>query len=501
MPALTPEQRRAALLQLATDFETYAPRILRILPKSGGNPVPFSVNEAQRFLHRKLETQRESIGKVRAIVLKGRQQGVSTYTQGRFYWRLSHLRGKRAFILTHEQPATDNLFGMVDRFWQNSPEEYRPHLGASNAKELVFDILDSKYSVATAGARATGRSSTAQFFHGSEVAFWPGAKEHMAGIGQVVADTAGTEIVLESTANGTANVFHELWQSASSGDSEYMPVFIPWFWQAEYRRPVPDGFELDSDSREYQDTYGLDLEQMAWRANKIATDFTGDGEQFDQEYPASPAVAFASSSPRALIPFKLVDAARKTRDVEAIGPKIMGVDPAEYGSDWTSIMLRQGRVAKRLDRWRGLGPMETVGKVGLLIERHKPDQVFIDATNSAGITDRLAEQNYPVTRVHFGESARDDKHYVLVRDEMWGDMKTWLEDKPASIDDDNDIAAQLTSVQKTYDSHRRIKLEPKEAMFKRGLKSPDDADALALTFFKGGVNKTAAQPFKARPRY
>lgn len=502
MSRLTPEQRKKLELHLARNFEPYAQKILRILPKAGGNPVPFLLNDAQRYLHEKVETQRKSIGKVRAIVLKGRQQGISTYTEGRYYWRISHSKGKRAFILTHEAAATANLFGMVSRFYENAPWDARPHLGASNEKELVFDKLDCKYTVATAGARATGRSATAQLFHGSEVAFWPDAANHLAGIGQTLPDAPGTESILESTANGTANVFHELWQAAVRGESEYVSVFIPWFWQREYTRDVPPGFELDEAEEEYRATYMLTLGQMAWRRNKIATDFRGDVSLFDQEYPASAELAFASSSPRALIPVLLVSAARRAKDVEGIGPLIMGVDPAEYGSDFTSVWLRRGRVAWRVGKWNGLGPMETAGKVGLLIEKFAPERVFVDATNSAGIADRLKEEGYPAVRIHFGEAAIDDKLYVNRRDELWGDMLEWLQDKPASIPDEDDVAAQLTSVQYSYDSKRRKKLEPKEKMFERGLKSPDDADALALTFAKGGVGSAkSAQAFRGRKRY
>lgn len=502
--ALSPEQRRAALVRLATDFEVFSSRILRILPKAGGLPVPLTLNEAQRYLHRKIEMQRETnTGKVRAIVLKGRQQGISTYTEGRFYWRLSHQHGKRAMILTHEQTATDNLFGMVSRFWEQAPAEYRPHLGASNAKELVFDVLKSRYSVATAGAKDTGRGGTAQLFHGSEIAFWPHAQQHLAGIGQIVPDMDGTEVIYESTANGTANVFHELWQMAVKGRSEFMPVFIPWMWQAEYRTTPPADFELTADEEEYRDAYGCELDQMAWRRKKIDTDFRGDPGLFDQEYPASPEVAFASSSPRALIKAATVGKARKVRDVEALGPKIMAVDPAEYGDDDTSVAMRQGRVARKLDSWHGLGTMETVGKVALLADREKPDAIVVDATGvGTGVADRLIELNYPVTRVHFGQAAIDDQRYVICRDELWGEMNEWLQDQPASIEDDDDLAAQLTSVQYGYDSKRRIKLEPKEKLKDRGLRSPDDADALALTFFRGlSVRTTSAAAFQNRRRY
>lgn len=490
--SLTPEQRRAIDVELRSNFAAFAPRILRIRPKEGGKAVPLVLNDAQKHLHQQIEQQFTDLGRVRALILKGRQQGASTYTEGRFYWKISYRKGVKAYILTHEQAATDNLFGMVERYWNEAPHDYRPHKGASNAKELVFDLLDSRYEVATAGSKDTGRSGTAQYLHGSEVAFWQHAATHFAGIGQVVPDARGTEIILESTANGTANVFHELWTMASKRRSEYLPIFIPWFWQQEYRREPPDGFELTGDEEEYREAYMLTLGQMAWRRNKVDTDFRGDVSLFDQEYPASAELAFASSSPRALIKATLVARARRTRDVEAIGPRIWGLDPAEYGDDDTSLMERQGRVLRKIDSWNGLGTMETVGKVGLLFDKlppaQRPDIINVDATGiGTGVCDRLKEEGYPAVRVHFGEAARDDTTYVLVRDEMWGDMKVWLEDHPASIDDDDDLAAQLTSVQYGYDSKRRIKLEPKEKMKERGLHSPDDADAAALTFARGRV--------------
>jgi len=503
MKGLSAEQR-LRLASILADFEQYAPKYLKILPKIGGAPVPLMFNDAQRFLHSKLEQQRRDLGKVRAIVLKGRQQGISTYYEGRQFWRVATTHGIKSYVLAHEQAASDNLFRMVDRYYANLPDSIKPVLDASNAKELVFKKLASRIEVATAGSKDTGRSGTAQMLHGSEVAFWPNARTHLAGIGQTVADAHGTEILLESTANGTANEFHEMWQLAVSGRSEYMPVFIPWFWQREYRRTPTAGFQLEDDEQEYMEVHGLDVEQMAWRRNKIDTDFRGDTSLFDQEYPASPELAFASSSPRALIPALLVSAARKARDVEARGPRILGVDPAEYGDDETSCMLRQGRVARKVGGWQGLGPMETVAKVSLIADREKPDAICVDATNSAGITDRLAELNYPVVRVHFGQAARQDDLYVNCRDEMWGEMLNWLRDKPASIPDDNSLAAQLTGVQKSYDSKRRIKLEPKEKMKERGLRSPDDADALALTFYQGARAATSGGhvgEFHARRRY
>jgi hypothetical protein len=107
------------------------------------------------------------------LVLKARQPGVSTYVEGRFYWLVIRSKGVRAFILTHLRDATEAIFGMVERFHDRNPAEDKPHVGASNAKELYFDETDSGYRVGTAGSRAIGRGYTIQFFHGSEVAHWP----------------------------------------------------------------------------------------------------------------------------------------------------------------------------------------------------------------------------------------------------------------------------------------------------------------------------------------
>lgn len=503
MSLLNADQRLVALAALQGDFRLFASMILKILPKEGGAPVPLDFNAAQLHLHRRLGEIREKTGRVRALVLKGRQQGVSTYTEGRFYWRLSHAKGKRAMILTHEQAATDKLFAMVSRFHRSAPPEYRPALGASNAKELVFNLLDCSYSVATAGSKDTGRGGTAQFFHGSEIAFWPHATEHLSGIGQVVPDLEDTEVIYESTANGTANVFHELWQLASKGRSDFTPIFIPWMWQPEYVSVAGPDFDPTNDEQEYADAYGCTPQQMAWRRRKIDTDFRGDASRFDQEYPASAELAFLSSSPRALISAKLVAKARRARDVEAVGRKIMGVDPAEYGDDSTGVALRQGRVAEKVASWNGLGTMETVGKVGLLADRIKPDAIVVDATGvGTGVADRLIELGYPVIRVHFGQAAIDSDRYAIARDEMWGEMEEWFADEPASISDDDDLAAQLTSVQFGYDSKRRKRMESKEKMKDRGIKSPDDADALALTFWRGAATgKSSARQYREQRGY
>ena len=474
-----------ALRPFKDDFLFYAPRALSIRTKDGQIKL-LVLNSAQLYIHQRLQSQLRMTGKIRALVIKGRQQGISTYVEGRFFWRTSMDFGKQALILTHLQDSTDALFDMTRRYHDLCPAVLQPRTSAASTKELKFADLDSGFIVATAGSKAIGRGRTIQYFHGSEVAFWPNADEHFAGLGQAVPDAAGTEIILESTGNGVGNTFHQLYMAAIKGKGDYEVIFVPWYWQAEYRAATA-GFEPSTNDTDYGARYSLTLEQLAWRRKKIDGDFRGDEALFDQEYPATAALAFRRVSGNPLIDPEHVVAARATRppqeQIEPTGPRLMGVDPAEYGSDASAIAMRQGRVVAPIKRWWKRGTMELVGLVAIEADRWHPEQIFVDCTGvGSGVADRLTELGYPVSRVHFGGKARQSEIYVNRRAEMWGEMRNWFADIPSQVPDDDALEADLTAPQYTYDSSRRLVLESKEAMRKRGISSPDSADALALTF-------------------
>lgn len=487
------ERERAIRTRLRDDFSHYAHRCLKIRPKDprAGNQ-PLTLNKAQAYLHEQIEAQRAATGKVRALVLKGRQQGISTYIGGRFYWRTTHAKGIRCFILTHEQDATNNLFGMVERYHENCPALVKPATGAANAKELIFSKLESGYAVGTAGTKAVGRSQTIQLFHGSEVAFWPNAETHFAGVVQAVPDLPGTEILLESTANGVGGEFHARWQQAEKGIGDYIAVFVPWFWQEEYRRDVPDGFDLDDEERLYQASYGLSLEQMAWRRNKIAE--LKDPILFKQEYPATAAEAFQMSGHDGFIKPDDVLRARKAT-CEKSSLLVLGYDPNWKGKDRASLARRHGRVA-RVESRMNLSTMEQVGWLKQVIDAEKPARLFIDVGGAGvAIYDRLVEMGYEKTvrAINFGssplepqpkdENGRPKGGYVNRRAEMWGKSRDWLTDVGgADIDDSDTLQADACSPGYKYDSLTRVQLESKDDIRRRGLPSPDEWDAVALTF-------------------
>lgn len=467
--------------------------------------LPLKLNSAQQYIHDRLQEQLEETGKVRAIILKGRQQGMSTYVEGRYLWKVTHNKGVRAFILTHDSDSTNALFEMTERYYENLPPFVRPSVGAANAKELHFDVLDSGYKIGTAGNKAVGRGQTIQYFHGSEVAFWSNASEHTKGIMQAIPDADGTEVIFESTANGVGNFFHEQWKLAEKGLSEFIPIFVPWFWQTEYTKEVPKGFTPTEEELRLKEQYNLTDGQLSWRRSKISeltTDGVNGDKAFKQEYPNNAAEAFQVSGSDGLISANDCIKARMNK-ANGSGPLVVGVDPSRGGDRFATIM-RQGRKLYGHKSYKGeecdtLGKNVAICKAILDTEckeaGKKPDMMFIDFGGGADIVDRLHELGYEgrVKAVNFAATALNPEKYRNKRNEIWGLMSEWLTDEsmPPQIPDDDEIQADLCASPYDRDSNDRKVLWRKEKIKEKYGFSPDYGDAAALTFSEpvGKINR------------
>lgn len=288
----------------------YIENCLKIKTKSG-TVVPFRLNDAQRKLYAVAKRQQDAGKPVRLIILKARQLGFSTLTEGLIFHACATRRNVNALIVAHREDATANLFRMSKLFYDELPAPVKPMLRASNAQELVFENpsklrsereakpgLRSRIRCATAGGRGIGRSDTLQCVHLSEYAFWPdgadGKAATLAGILQAVPSLPGTMVVIESTANGFED-FKERWDAAVAGENDFEPVFFAWFENPDYAMPVVPGTEWTPEERDLRDTYHLTDEQLQWRRWCIANNCGGSLDMFRQEYPASPGEAFLHS--------------------------------------------------------------------------------------------------------------------------------------------------------------------------------------------------------------
>ncbi|WP_020591254.1 terminase [Kiloniella laminariae] len=162
-------------------------------------------------------------------------------------------------------------------------------------------------------------------------------------------------------------------------------------------------------------------------------------------------------------------------------PIVIGVDVARFGDDQSVILIRQGRKLLEIRKYR----VDTMALASFVIEaigRYKPDGVLVDGVGvGGGVVDRLHQLGHAVIDVNAGSTAQDHKSFLNKRAEMWSRLRDWLKtaDIPA---DDSELESDLTGIEYGFDAKNRLQLEKKSDMKKRGLHSPDVADALALTF-------------------
>ncbi len=194
---------------------------------------------------------------------------------------------------------------------------------------------------------------------------------------------------------------------------------------------------------------------------------------------------FPRASSRQLIPLDLVDAARRRPlELDPRAPLLLGVDIARFGDDSTVLYFRRGRDARSIParRFRGLDNVQVAAEVKRAVAEHRPDAVMVDGGGlGAGVVDILRSGGQAVVDVGFGEAAQESDRFVNTRTEMWHAILAWLREG-GCLPDDQELSDDLTGPEYTFDPRDRWALEPKPAMKRRGLASPDAGDALAMTF-------------------
>ncbi|MDR2008708.1 MAG: hypothetical protein LBQ34_07040 [Alphaproteobacteria bacterium] len=487
------------IASIMKDFEKFSQNFLYIRSKES-TISPLMLNKEQKYIHQKLNQQKQDTGRVRALILKGRQIGATTYATARCYHHsVSHI-GSKSMVMCHRQSATDNIFDMINRYHGNSPNFLKPKAEISKGKSINFKNLNSSYVFATAGGSEVGRSETIQFFHGSEVAFWENADNHLSSILMSVPDCADTEVILESTSNGSTGLFYNMCMEAHAGRSEYQLIFLPWHWHEEYVAHVEVDFS--EDWLVYQKTHKLSTAQLTWAyiknrnlcANNLE-DVNKPSAQFHREFPATIHEAFAAVGSNKLIPLSnLLAKSIKKKDFQQGSHEessmILGVDVAFGGGDFSWIVDRCGNFLgfNVNEKINTSDTMELVGILTRLIEKHEPTKVCIDAGGGGvGVYDRLAEifSKDILELVHFSSRAANPKKYVNRRAEMWGLLGEFIKEDGYIVYNDT-LLQQISSAEYGYNSSGQLKLESKDEIKKRLKASPDGADACVLTFAAQG---------------
>lgn len=497
--ALSMDERiRRAQQRVRSDLIVFAKTCLKVINKEG-KLVPLVFNPSQLKLHYAIEDQLARTGMVRMLVPKSRRAGISTYVAARFYWKTALHSHKKTLIFSHTQPSSAALFEMVENYQKYNP--FKPHTSTANTSELLFDVLDSKYIVATAGAADYGRGMGFQLFHGSEVSRWPFATKHFAGAVQTVSDVPGTEIILESTGAGPNGEFYSRTMKGLKKIGDFEVCFLPWMLDPDCERDVPENFTLNTDKEygsdmseaEYAELYSLTPRQAAFAHFKRHS--TGSEMMFRQEFPACIADVFIASEQGAYHNPVAILRARKNPDRKGEGPLIMGVDPAGEGGDRFCIAFRRGHVVEDVLSRVKVDSEEGVAWVKDLIDTRKPDAVFIDAGGiGRPIISRLrgldAKYLKLIKAVNFGGQSWKKMANpkapgpINRRAEMQERLKEWLEqtDLQVSIPDSDSLQADLMSMLRKPNNNNDLQFVSKDEMRAKKLLSPDEGDAVGLTF-------------------
>jgi hypothetical protein len=291
--------RKLAAKQLyyRTHLVEFLSNELKIATKEIGVELPFVPNPAQLPILRAAEAQLKQTGKIRQLIFKCRQAGLSTYSAGITWSRLSLFRGVYAFVVAQDRSTVEHVFAMTDLFRRRMASDLRRSLKYyTKGSEIVLgeggeeDSLDSRLFVGEAKNISLGVGRTIHVLHGTEVARWPKSEPIKESLIPACSDAPGSVKIFESTAHfgKGSEWFRYQCEAAMAGKSEYEFFFVEWWRQMEYALPLKKGerLKLDSDERYFVKKLGMTLENIVWRRKKIG-ELEGDVESFKMSYPTT----------------------------------------------------------------------------------------------------------------------------------------------------------------------------------------------------------------------
>ncbi len=429
-----------------------------------GNPVQFvtdvlGVKEIE-------EWQREALmalpAQDRIAIRSGHGVGKSAYLSWVIlWWLVTHFPAKVACTAPTAHQLSDVLWGEVAKWHRKMLEPFKSWLTVkSETIELALSPQES-FAVARTARRET--PETFQGFHSDNMLFLvdeaSGVDEIIFEVGQGAMSTAGAKTLMAGNPTQTSghffNAFHknrQRWwtQKVSSLDST---------------RVGPDYAE------EVADTYGID--SNVYRVRVLGEFPTGEDDS--------------------VIPVHLCESAlvREVEPSEAYNV-VWGLDVARFGDDATALAKRRGNVLlEPVKVWRGLDLMQTVGRVvdeyRQTYDDMRPSEIIVDVIGiGAGVVDRLHELKLAGVRgLNVGEMPAAKERFSRKRDELWFEGREWLDKRDCKLPDDDALIAELTGPKYSFLSNGKLKVESKDDMKKRGLHSPDRADAFLLTLAGG----------------
>ena len=430
--------------------------------------VPFLLFPRQvdfiNWLHARWKSREDGLAE------KSRDMGVSWLCVGFAVWMWMFYPGSVVGFGSRKEEYVDkigdpkSLFWKIRQFINLLPEEFRPSGWNDQKHAPHMRVLNADNGAAIVGEAGDniGRGNRTSLYIKDESSHY----EHADAIDAALSQTSNCKIDV-STPNGAGNPFYRKRHGGK------IHVFV---------------FDWKDDPRKDKEWYRKQVETL---------DPVIVAQEIDRDYESSVSDAF--------IPGEIVTAAqmRGPADVQAIGGLRVGIDVARFGDDKTVLTFRRGRVLLKQVSLKKLDTVQVAGRAKIEIDAYKdtPEQIAVDVIGiGSGVADMLrAWYGDIVVDVNSAERMGNGQDYNL-RAFMWREMREWL--KTASLPADQDIKSELTSLRYLFKGGETL-IESKEVAKARGVKSPDHADSLALTFAKAARPKRRAptmQPWRPNDR-
>jgi hypothetical protein len=491
----------AKLKKAKENHNYFCTNFLKIATKSGGID-PFLLNSIQMNLLQFLNSnQTSSNRKKHIVILKARQFGISTFIASYYFHKILFHKNKKSALVSKDTDSSSSIFNMTKLFYQQLPEYTKLVFPKENNNAKIISIADTNsfMRIYTAGGEEIGRSTTNNYVHLSEVAFYKDFNLIKTGLLQTVPDGDDNIIIHESTANGN-NHFRELYEEGLDDKSDKASLFYGWNIFHEYRRAIeiPEDFILTEEERNLQRAFKLTNEQINWRRNKIKNDFSGRDFLFKQEYPIMWQEAFMGQvNEHPLIPTELIYKASENTTItpNSMEPIVAGVDPARNG-DRTVITIRQGRCILRIFVLKNkTAPEIEAFLIREVINKYNPDKIFIDAGYGLDIADHLKENGYKnIEAIYFNQRPYERDLFSNIRSEMHEKLREWFKQEGGcQIPKHGDLINELSIIpdMKVNSLGKFYMIDKDEIKLLNKGKSPDFVDSMCLTFAKPVIKKTS----------
>ena len=410
----------------------------------------------------------------RISIRSGHGVGKSALDAWIILWFLStRYPAKVAAAAPTQHQIQDVLWAELGMWHRRMPQPLRDQFGIQNSQQAMrFYLIDApgeSFAVGRSGNRSNPEAL--QGFHSDNMLF---LLDEASGIDDIVFEVAGGALSTKGskilmTANPTRSSGY-FYNSHHSSRDQWHTMVVSCHDSSRVDASYPEQMAKE---------YGID--SNVYRVRVL-------GE-------------FPTADDNVLIPLELVEAAR-CRDVdvtERLAP-VWGLDVARFGDCRTALAKRQGNTLLSMQSWAKRDLMEVSGILNAEYEdtpsHLRPAEIMIDAVGlGAGVLDRCREMRLPVRGINVGETASGRDKYANLKAELWYRARDWFDAKDCRICDSDTLIGQLCTVQYSFSSSGKLKIEGKEDMQKRGLRSPDEADAFILTF-AGGTKRIQEDRYK-----